>query len=390
MAQTLISFDAKALFLDLIISRVLYAGGKTYGFSYRLYYVYFLGRYIVARPLELSGFIAQNKHVNVQGLVEVISGLSSDNTALVSDLAEKLESAIDSFYETYKIKDLDPYKDLDWVYSEEEEERLWRPVTERLESGPASEQEVDRVKRSILSERKTHDQAIIISDFREREKSVTFNQHTLVTALNNAVEIDGILKVRAAKAIYQAFKIAMQVGFLFSEIIANRRYFSWNGISFINNIEYEEDDDAFRRLQLVAAGVPRAVADNAANQMGSKKLSEVFRYIEEKEKPEGYASLLNFSLLLKSKPTDWKNVVSSQISRTDKRSLYLRFMLASAMKQFDHEVNTNFERATLKHVVAHIKAKRDFGKSNPGEKAIAAAMRSLEEMSYFPDENDKN
>ena len=87
--NSLISFNETKLLGDLLGSRLLVASGSYFHFKYRLFFSYFLGRHVANRPAKLKQFIEQNRHLKIDGLVEVISGLSIDNTDLVTDLVVK-------------------------------------------------------------------------------------------------------------------------------------------------------------------------------------------------------------------------------------------------------------------------------------------------------------
>lgn len=201
MESSLVSFDDDSLLSDLSASRVLGRTSTEYFFKYKLFYSFFLGRYVANRPTALKAFLENNDHMQVESLVEVISGLSADNTVLVEDLCTKLEGALDAFDQRYALGDMDPYLSLEWTFSPQEDDATWEAVREQLAAGPAEASEVDKVKRSILSERRTEDQAVVIQDFSTMEKNISYNHITLLTAINNAVDIHGELKIRAMKAL---------------------------------------------------------------------------------------------------------------------------------------------------------------------------------------------
>lgn len=390
MSRSLSYFDASSLLVDLVSSRFIVKIGQNFHFKYKLFYAYFLGQYIHQRHDVLNGFIAEGSHLTIEGLVEVLAGLSRDNTVLVSDLVVRVENAVKEFNDQYKIGDFDPYRDLKWVIKKEEEEALWRPITERLASGPAPGSEVDAVKRSIMAEQKTADQIVLIREFSEFEKSAVFTQKNLIAALRESRGLDRDLKLRSMRAIYSVYKIIMQVGFIFAPIIATRRHFVWNNVAFANLIEYQGDakNDEVKQASIVAAAVPRSIAETAATEIGSPRLGDVFKFLALKGDLSDFESLINTVSLVHAKPNDWEGTSRWALGKMNREALYLRYTLSGLMEQFRHAVNTSSDRIALKRLVAVIQAKRRLKTDAPTNKMITSLLAALDKVSYFGEGSD--
>lgn len=388
MKKALIAFDEASMLKDLAASRVLGKMGNQYYFKYRLFYSFFLGRFVANRPAALKTFLMTNDHMQIDGLVEVISGLSADNTMLIEDLCDKLEQALNSFSDRYDFMGLDPHDDLEWSNSQIVEDKTWQDVTEHLASGPVEVAEIDKVKRSILAERRTEDQAVIIRDFSSMEKDISIHKDELSVAISNAVDVSGELKLRAVRLIFDAYMTMFRIGVVFSPVIASRKYFVWNGVGFANRLDYGDDevDNLERQTAAVLSALPRAVLNRAVYEIGSRKLGEVYAKIADSGELAGFQKLLNFVLLLRSKPTNWERVADKIICSTDRKALYLRYMLSSSMRQFKEEVNTNHERGLLKRLVATIQAKRQLKRAAPNSTTIARVVEKLDEIDYFEQE----
>ena len=177
MKRSLSFFKRDELFNDLMRSRFIFKIGDFYIFRYKLFYSYFVGQYLAQRPDQLRDAIMKGRHVSLDGLVEVIAGLSKDNDFLIRDLVERVETCLGSFYERYELAGIDPYGELDWATDRDEQVALWEPITERLAEGPASDNQVDRLKRSIISEQRTSDQDVIIREFSEIERNTFLHQN---------------------------------------------------------------------------------------------------------------------------------------------------------------------------------------------------------------------
>jgi hypothetical protein len=385
MERSLFTFDKEELIKDLVEIRLIIPIDGIYSFKYKLFYSYLLGKYVGERPDLIPNFVDQGKHLAVESLVEALAGTSKDNTYLVTALVEQLEKSVADFAETYKTGRMDPYASLEWALTEGEEEKVWRPVAERLANGPASDAEVDKVKRSILAEQRTENQTVIVHEFNMKEASISFNQHVLNDALRESSDLEGSLKIRAVQAILDSYQTVMQIGFLFSPIIATRKYFVWNSIAFFNNINFDDRDDfdLNRKAGVIANAIPHAVTDRAVAEMGSKKLGQVYKHMLRTLEPSGFSEFVLFSLLIRSKPDNWEIDARNVINKIEKRALYLKYMLNEAMNQFRQDVNTNADRSALKRIVAAIQAKRKLNKKNPTSKTIAGVLKKLEEGSYF-------
>ncbi|WP_209347823.1 SIR2 family protein [Pontixanthobacter sp. CEM42] len=389
MARSLSDFDHEELFRDLRRSRFIYNFKGVYYFKFKLFYAYFVGQYIVQRKELLHAEIASGRHIALDGLVEVVAGLSKDNTALCTDLIQRLETANADFYASYQLRNIDPYRLLEWVSDEKEQGEVWTPIADELANGPAPDDKVDKLKRSIVAEQRTVDQTVMIREFSEIEQTASFNQAKLIQALVESRNLSGELKLRAMDAIYETYKINMRVGVVFAPIIATRKYFVWNNMAFVNNLNYDvnSDGDLEKKTQKVLSAMPMAVVTNAANKIGTKSLGEVFKSVSKDRNDGDFLSYLNFSCLIRSKPNNWDVFAIDKISKTDRKALYLRYKLLSAMAQFRQEVNTGRDRAKLKRIVASVQAKRIFGKENPSNAMIAKAEVAMDEEAFLEEDS---
>ena len=165
MTRALINFDDRSLLNELLSARVVLQINGGLVFKYKFFYSFFLGTYVANRTLLLKDFMANDSYLNVSGLAEVISGTSSDNTALVADLSSKLEASVAAFNQKYLSTLPDPFLQISWPVQDSDEDKIWKPLISELASGPSLPQEIDRVKSSLLSEMRTEDQIVVIRNF---------------------------------------------------------------------------------------------------------------------------------------------------------------------------------------------------------------------------------
>jgi hypothetical protein len=197
MEGTLSAFDDKALLSELLATRVLVSAEGHLVFKYRFFYSYFLGRHVANRGPLLAEFVSRDAYLAVEGVVEVITAVSADNVPLVNDIVAKLENALVQLDERYPLKRSDPFAKIEWPAGVNEEERLWQPVAAALAAGPPGATEVDKLKRSILAERRTENQSVILFEFDKLEGKVTAYFRALIDAINSSDFLDATTKKSA-------------------------------------------------------------------------------------------------------------------------------------------------------------------------------------------------
>ena len=384
MDETLTQFDDRALLNDLVSARIFVRIANLIAFEYQFFYIFCLGRHVATHPKILHDFITRNLYLNHYGLTEVISELSTDNEVLVFDVVTKLEQALEEFGSKYLPEDFDPFARLEWLNDPEEHKNLWEPLNEMVSKGPRNPTELDEIKRSIVDERRSTNQTITVQKFDQLERRLLRLQYSWSEALRNSDNLQGDLKRRSVTAILKGFFKIYQIGLVFSSEIAKRPYFVWHGFVFINKVDFGGEQDQRLRSLMVAEALHGTFISKAAEQIGSKKLGEVFKLLASRADFQGgYIDLMNFACLLRAKPKNWETTASRAISKMDRKAVDLRAMLGITFEQFYSEVNTGGERELLKRLIATIRIKRDLKKENPGIKDLTRVVDQLEKRDYF-------
>ncbi|CAH0340011.1 hypothetical protein RHI9324_01667 [Rhizobium sp. CECT 9324] len=394
--KNLVEFSATQILGDLHNGRIVVKDGSSYVFRYRMFFSYFVGRCIADRPEMLRYCLAENRHLELDGLVEVLCGMLPDCSPVLEDLTQKLTLSMEQFYESYPIRGLDFHKDAKWEASKQDS-LLWDTVSDRLDKGPASTQELDELKTSIHAERRTADQKVSIIKFIASEKSVTNNAWYLTTALEGAKQASAGSKKAAAVAVMGGHVLAYEVASVFIPLIAEKKYVSWNGFTYINLIEdkhaseetSDEEANKERMQGLVAYALPHSMGRNAADQFGSRKLGQVFLALRDDNAIDtNIKRHLLFCLLIKSKPTGWLLSAKKQVGDTRRDDIYLRHMLYAALMQFNSEINSESERQGLKELLATMRLRRDVNLRSPSPKAIKRAIGQLDAGGFWEREKE--
>jgi SIR2-like domain len=382
MKATLTEFDERHLLSVLKSTRVLVPIESNLYFKYRFFHTFLLGRHIANRPSLMAGFISDNQHLKHGGLVEVIADLASDSEPLVSNISQKLDEALSEFGEKFVAESFDPFAELEWPSATNEEETLWRPLTHKLAAGPRNVEEIDEIKSSFLTETRASDQRLVVQNFNRLERRFLTLHVALTEAMRNSDSLSADLKCRAVVYALKGYLRMLQVGLVLAPAIASKSFFRWHGLTFFNNLNDMEKDETKRASNVMVNLIP-AICHKAAEEIGSKKLGEVFKLLGTSHEMTGFIRLLNFSCLIRSKPKDWISRASEIVAATDRNTFYLRSMLSVAVNQFHEEVNTTNERQELKKLVAVIRMRRDRKKQNPGEKDIKQFLEQMEKQNVF-------
>lgn len=393
-ADNLVDFSSLEILGDLVEGRVLSKDGSLYNFRYRMFYSYFVGRHLASRPDLLTSCIAENRHLELNGLVEVLCGMVPDCSEILEDLTAKLAGSLDAFYNHYPIKGLDFHEGVKWDFASDDR-GVWDAVSEKIENGPASTQELDELKTSIHAERRTADQKVSIIKFIASEKNVTLNAWYLTTALENAKHASAASKKAAAAAVINGQVLAYEVASVFVPLIAEKKYVSWNGFTYINLIEDKNTQDESADQQekrermhgLVTYALPSSMGGNLADLFGSRKLGQVFlALIEEPELDTPIKSFMLYCLLIRSKPTGWLASTKRRVSSLKRDDIYLRHMLNVSVRQFRDEINTETERLQLKELIASVRLRREVNIKVPSPSEIKKVIGRLENSGYWSDE----
>lgn len=390
-SRTLSDFNARDFLNELIEARVLgtYSGGLF--FRYRFYYTYFLGRYLWPRPSAIDEFFSSEDYLMGAPVIDVITGLSSENSRIISMLTERLEEHSLAFAEKYVKSDFDPLISAIWPSTEDEQQELWTPVQAAIEKGPANSSEIDELKTSMLAEARTSNQQVTFERYTQLENALFSETWMLGDALKNADDVDGPLKVRAWKTVLQSMLIVVQVGTVFAPALAKKNRFSWGGLTFIDfdkSVEGLEENPQEAMISVITALVETAVT-RTSQDYGSVKLAPVFREVAATGKLDGLLSVLNFSCIAISRGKGWVETLTQIIEQTDKTAYYLSEMLSQLLRIMRYEVMPRRDRESLKRLVALIETKRSFNKQSPGAKAVSKTMKLMEDEDYFPEPIDE-
>lgn len=378
--DTLTDFDGDALLQDIEDARIVINVSNVYYFKYQFFYSFYLGRFLASHPAELETCLNFEEYTRIRGLVDVITGLSSNNVAIITKLSERLEDQVKSFSSNYVDENFDPLAASIWPDNQALEERLWTDVNKAIEAGPNSEKQIDELKTSFVAESRTAHQEVIFTNFVDLENALFHSGNMLTDALRNSDDVPGPVKIRAFRAVLKSHLAAFQVGVLFASILAKRSFFRWGSIAFIDfdKAAASLDPNSDEAKMEVVISLSRAVARRAASDLGSRKLSGVFRAEVAVEELTGFSEAMNFSCILAARGTGWIDSATQIIERVGRQSFYLWFMLEDAMDHLQNDIVQHKDREGLKKLVATVQAKRHLKKDKPGAKAVTRVLERLE------------
>jgi len=270
---------------------------------------------------------------------------------------------------------------------EDEEEKLWKPVHQALENGPNSVAEIDRLKTSVLAEIRTQDQQVRFQKFKELEHALFISANLLADALRNSDDSLGTTKLAALDAILRSELVAFQVGTMFADKLASRKYFRWGSVLFVdfNSLLEEGEKLSFEVVVEVICSLAYSVCSKVSEEIGTFKLSNVFRERSKAIDKIGFLDLLLFACVLEAKGDAWADTLQIIIEKTNRDAYYLQIMLNILMKNLSVGMVRVAETNSIKRLVAIIHSKRGHNKMVPGEKLIKKVLDGLEKRHMFED-----
>jgi len=387
--ETLTEFDERSFLSELEESRIIGRQGRALFFRYSFFFTFFLGRQLSVRQKLLDNFVDNEEYLRIGGVIDVVTGLSSDNSVIMEKLVRSLREKMEEFANTYVKLNFDPLENAYWPDSSKEDEELWKPIAEEIERGPHDSHQIDLLKTSVFAESRTVDQQVRFSKFNDLENAIFATAGVVTDALRNSDDVGGHLKLMAYDSILKTHLTAFQVGTLFSDFLAERRYFTWGGVAFIDfdrAVKDTERGSAEAKMTIIDA-LCASVADRTAGDLGTSKLTAVFKARDAAQPAMNFLEFLNFNCVLVSKGPGWDKVIVGMIERAGKNSFYLWAMLCNLMTNYKTDIALGRDRDLMKRLIAHIEAKRSHRKDVVGAKAVTSMLAQLEADKHFTEGN---
>ncbi|MBE9635795.1 SIR2 family protein [Salipiger mangrovisoli] len=387
-SDNFVDFQGVEILGDLKLGKIVSEEFGVYRFRYKMFFSYFVGHYISSRPEVLDTCLAEDRHFELDGLIEVLCGILADSSKVISRISLQLDRAFGDFYEKYPISGLDLHEQATWIISADEPKH-WEELAKQIESGPANSSELDKLKSSIQAERRTDDQKISIMKFMASEKNVSMIGGALRTAVESSKSASGIVKLAAARSVLKVNKLAYEVATVFAPLIAEEKHFSWNGFTYVNLIEgpteisKDSEEGSEVMLSMVTFALPVSISKGIATHFGSRKLGQLFLEISRTGSGSKYERLINFRLIITSKPAGWKQAAQNLIITFAKDDLYLRHMTEVAFDQFKNEINTESDRKVLKEIITFIRLRRDSKKKIPSKTDVKNALGKMDKAGIW-------
>ena len=265
---------------------------------------------------------------------------------------------------------------------------MWDPISQAIQEGPISTRELDKLRTSVIAEARTADQTVRYEEFIELDTELFMIGSMLIDALKNSNYLAGNLKIKAYDSILNTEVVSFLIGFMFAPLLAKRAYFRWGGVAFVgfNRLSTKSDGneiDVPITIAKVITAVNTAVAEKLAEQIGTRKLSAVFKAKAFSVEQIGFRELMTFYCTLYAKGADWFNVLTHLINKCQKNAYYLRAMLQALMNNLREEILSNRDRESIKKLVALIQTKRVFQKTQPGARSVNKMLSQMEKNSFF-------
>jgi hypothetical protein len=386
--EKLVEFTESDLLSELYRARVFIKIGNQILFRFSFFYSYFVGRFMANSPGKIKDFIESEAYFHSGSLIEVITGLSWDNTYVIEKLTQNMNKHLEIFFKRYLPEEFDPLGELKWPKDTKSEADLWVKIEENIAKGPESAEKIDELKKSITAEKRTERQQVTLNEFNAMEERLVSLKEMLEEAIKNSDSVAGETKRAAVLSVLRCAAAYYRIAILFSPQLARHRYLNWYGISFRNVIQYDDEMELERKMALIVINASSAVTKRTGETIGTRKLGAVFKSLRELQAKGGFFNLLRCELIASSKPDQWEEVLRDAIMTMQKDAFYLRVLLQVLMRHLKEEVNTISDRNRLKQLIALIRTKREIGKERPGAGIVNKMLGKLEELAYFEGKGD--
>jgi len=383
--QRLKEFDESDLLADMLSSSIAVKANGSYYFRYHFFFNFFLGRYFASNREEFHKFLKDESYLQVPAVIDVVTGLESENNLVLEHLTEQLNERLVDFGAKYAKPTFDPLLDAIWPDDDEEQQKLWNPVYASIEEGPRCAADIDELKSSIIAEARTDHQQVIYREFTDLENVLFVVGSTLSDALRNSDDALAELKLNALDTLLRTELVAFQVGTIFADKLSTQRFFVWGGALFVdfNKQSSIEATTEIEKIVHVVVALSRAVAVKIGAEIGTFKLANVFRSRAGQVGKVGFLDVLLFSCILESKGVGWADTLNSIIVKTGRNAFYLRIMLNLLMRNIATGMERGRDMEAAKRLVALIHSKRGHNKQAPGEKLVSKMLGELENKGIF-------
>lgn len=390
--DTLKEFDTSDLLDELQSAGIIGRHGSNLFFKLSFFYNFFLGRYLASNRHELANFLAAEKYLESPSVIDVVSGLEADNVLILEKLCEELEDKLQQFAVKYVKAEFDPLLKAIWPDNDKEEEQLWNPVHAALGEGPQSIEVIDTVKTSVLAEARTADQQVVFRKFTDLEHALFIISTSLADALRNSDEVPAALKLKALDLVLRAELVAFQVGTIFADKLATQKHVRWGAVSFtdFNSVEKDTGTTGLSLIVDVIVELSLSVVSKISSEIGTYKLANVFRATAAGQNQTDFLTIALFACILEAKGPEWAKTLDKMIVSTKRDAFYLTSMLHLLMHSISMGLEKGRDMEEAKRLVALIHSKRANNKAAPGEKLIAAHLRTLEKRGEFDFEKEEN
>jgi len=379
----LLTIDSDGLLQELLDARIFGSWSGKFFLKYRFFYSYFLGRYLVSHPAELEKFLNTKEYMELPSIVDVITGLSSNNEVILNTITNELQSLLKVFHSDFINNDFDPLLELGWSDKTDDEKELWEKINSDIAAGPKKAKQIDDIKTCLLSEAATADQETKFLKFMKLENLIFLVANLLGDALKNSEDVDGALKVEAYQSLLFVDLIVLQIGTSLAPVIGSNPVIGWGGLLFVGFDEIKTLESGEPDVLSVVLSISNAINCRTAREIGTKKLSGVFHHFSQSGKASGFQILLNFSHILAAKGKGWELALEKLIVETDKNSFYLNAMLSRLWGDLKNELNTGKNRKRAKRLVAVVQAKRTAKTNAPGAKLVSSTLKQMEKQGHF-------
>lgn len=378
--ETLLEFLSRDILEELIACRVFARFGSAMFFRYRFFGSFFLGRALSQNAELLKDFVNDKLYLSGNDALDVVSSFLPNEPMIIEKLSDHLEDRLQEFSDSIAPSTFDPLVDAIWPVSDDEEEKLWTPVSKAIERGPKDSQEIDELRTSYLAEIRTEDQNLRIKRFQELEYTLFITHGALAEVFKNCSDVGRDRKLKAYELLLRTELAAFQVGTMFAPLLAKNKYYQWGGIAFIDfDVDKKVDPHSGEAIARVVTSLAESVAHKSSSELALLKMAGVFSARPRGASKLTFLDVINFAHIVSARGEKWNQYARNALDRADHAGYYLYVMLRVLLEQINSDVVRGYDREQLKELVALIRAKRGYVTMRPKPRQIKFYMDRMDQ-----------
>lgn len=307
------------LFHSMIDAQIIIQHYNYYTFRFN-YWVYYFAAYQMHISDEFYSLMMEKQCIYMPEIIEYYTGINPKCKSLVERIVDELTSISKSVETGLGISIGNPYQHLKWGPNKILEEK----TTEQLESDIMASRLPDEIKDAVLDSQVDSARPFIQAIDQVFDKYQVKNMMSLARsgsrALRNCNHLSEDERKKLYDAIMQSWNSLLHVLVLLTPALAKKGFGGYGGAGFKLNGNFPDEPE--KRIIPIITNIPFNIIEWYKNDVFSDKRFSIYKdaILNNKNPILRHISAL---LVLKCRPTGWKEITNNYIGTLPKNSYFL-------------------------------------------------------------------